>query len=298
MADKGTFIIRAVGPYRFDLSFAFYRRSRFENVDRFSDEAFVRPILLDETPILIHVPLGQDGEGNSVKVYWRSPAGRIDRRRLRRLLAGMFFLNFDLGEFYAHRLDPVMRRLTRRFAGFRPILTPTIFESAVWAIMGQQVNLQFAYRLKSRLVEKVNRSFEIDGERYRLFPTASDVARLTMPTLRAMQFSARKAEYLLTFARLVDDGKLDLEGLVSTDGGCAAERLQSIRGIGPWSANYILMRGAGHLDAFPLGDSGIYRAVMTQYRLKEKPDTATLLALAEHWRPYRSLASFYLWKSL
>jgi DNA-3-methyladenine glycosylase II len=210
----------------------------------------------------------------------------------------MFFLDFDLDKFYNHSPDRVMSSLIRQFPGFRPILTPDIFEAAAWAIIGQQVNLQFAYLLKSRLVEYIGRSIVIEGEKYYLFPSVSEVAGMEYKTLRAMQFSGRKAEYLLDFSRMVAGGELDLDRLAETDYEAALNRLLAVRGLGPWSANYILMRGAGHEDAFPIGDSGINQAVKNLYKLKNKPGSEYLLELSQRWRPFRSLATFYLWKSL
>ena len=298
MSSQGTFLLRPVGPYDFDLSYSFYWRSRFEMVDRFADVCFARPILFDDVPVLIKISCGKGCLIDSLRVQWFSPGEVRDRQRLRDLLTRMFCLNFDLNRFYQRRLDPVMRRLVRRLVGLRPILTPDVFEAAAWAIIGQQVNLEFAYRVKSRLVETVNRTFEIDGETYHLFPTAADIAALDLETLRSLQFSTRKAEYLLDFSRMVASGKIDLESLGSLDYDTACEKLISIRGLGPWSANYILLRGAGHLDAFPIGDSGLNRAVKTLYCLDRKPETKHLLQLGDRWRPYRSLATCYLWKSL
>lgn len=267
-------------------------------VDRFADRFFMRPMIIDGRPVLIKIPYGDNGLTSTLNVRWRSPREFAGIGRLRRALSRMFYIDFDIESFYRHPLDRVMRRLTRCFPGFRPILTPDVFEAAAWAIIGQQVNLQFAYRLKSRLVEYVDRSFVIDKTKYYLFPSASEVADIKYETLRTMQFSGRKAEYLLDFSRMAAGGKLDLEGLADLDYESALENLLSIRGLGPWSANYILMRGAGHRDAFPVGDSGINHAVRNLYGLDKKPNTELLLELGERWRPYRSLATFYLWKSL
>lgn len=267
-------------------------------VDRFADRFFMRPIAVGRIPVLIKVPYGNNGLISVLNVRWQSPCEFNEAGRLRRMLTRMFYIDFDIESFYRHPLDKVMRRLTQRFAGFRPILTPDVFEAAAWAIIGQQVNLQFAYRLKSRIVEYVGRGFIIDGTRYYLFPSASEVADIKYKTLRSMQLSGRKAEYLLNFSRMAADGRLDLEGMADLDYEPALNKLLSIRGLGPWSANYILMRGAGHHDAFPIGDSGINHAVRKLYKLDKKPDAALLLRLGERWRPYRSLATFYLWKSL
>jgi DNA-3-methyladenine glycosylase II len=290
--------MRPVGPFNFDLSFSFYRRSKFEMVDRFSDKFFIRPLLYNGKPVLIKVPCGNGTMTPRFYVRWQSPDNIEDSSGLRRHLSRMFYVDFDINEFYRHSVDQVMRGLMRRFPGFRPILTPDIFEAAAWAIIGQQVNLQFAYRLKSRLVEYINRSFVIEGEKYFLFPSASDLAGIEYRVLRSMQFSGRKAEYLLDFARMVSDGKLDLDSLIETDYETALNLLLAIRGLGPWSANYILMRGAGHKDAFPIGDSGINHAVRRLYNLKDKPKSEYLIELSQRWRPFRSLATFYLWKSL
>jgi DNA-3-methyladenine glycosylase II len=298
MKSQGSFRLKPIGPYSFDLSYSFYRRSKFEMVDRFADRFFMRPIAIDGIPILIKIPYGNDGLTSILNIKWQSPGEFDDVKRLRLMLARMFYVDFDIENFYRHPLDKAMRGLTRRFTGFRPILTPDVFEASAWAIIGQQVNLQFAYRLKSRIVEYVNRSFTIDGIKYYLFPSSSEVADMKYKTLRSMQFSGRKAEYLLEFARMVSNGELDLEDLAELDYEPAQEKLLSIRGIGPWSANYILMRGAGHRDAFPIGDSGINHAVRNLYGLDKKPDIDLLLELGERWRPYRSLATFYLWKSL
>lgn len=298
MKQQGSFVLDAVGPYDFGLSFSFYRRSKFESIDRFGDNCFVRPLLLGDIPVVVSIEACPGARSKKVMVRWRSPKRIGDPDGLALLVRRMLCLDVDLRAFYRHDLDPVMKKLTRTYPGFRPILTPNIFEAAAWAIIGQQVTLHFAYMLKGRLVEKVNRSFKIDGESFRLFPSAEDIAGLDHDTLRGMQLSTRKAEYLLGFSRSVAAGEFDLGGLRSLDYDTAVGKLLAVRGIGPWSANYILMRGAGHMDAYPIGDSGINRAVKELYRLKKKPDVKRLNTIGDNWRPYRSLACFYLWKSL
>ncbi len=298
MSAKGTFRLKPTGPYSFDLSSSFYRRSKFEMVDKYAERAFMRPLSFESCPVLINIPYGNGSMTSSLNIEWQSPMDVADPRGLRRKLAKMFCLDFDLERFYRHRLDKVMRGLTRKFIGFRPIQTPDVFEAAAWAIIGQQVNLQFAYRLKSRLVQYIGRTFAVDGSEYFLFPTAEEIAGIDYDTLRSMQFSGRKAEYLLDFASMVAEGSLDLATLAELDYDTALGKLLEVRGLGPWSANYILMRGAGHQDAFPIGDSGINHAVRKLYGLDKKPEVGYLLELSEKWRPYRSLATFYLWKSL
>lgn len=286
------------GPYDFASSINFYKRSRFESVAGYSDADFVRTMNTDDGPVIIQVPANQADSIRRFSIAWRAPYHLTKIEALRRRLTRMFYLDFDLESFYRSRLDSIMHKLIRRFSGFRLVLTADIFEAAAWAIIGQQVNLRFACSIKDRLSQVAGGQFSVNGRTFRLFPTASAIAGLEMKSLKSMQLSQRKAEYLRDFSHLVSTGELDLDGLTKADADTAAASLQRIRGIGPWSANYILMRGSGHPDAFPFGDSGINRAVMTHYRLAAYPDEKYLRKLSEKWRPYRSLAAFYLWKSL
>lgn len=298
MIKNGTFRLRPKGPYDFKLSLAFYRHSRFECLDSDDTARFGRLLLLDGAPVVIRAIPDAGSTSNGLRVDWQSMNGEVDRKKLRRLVNRMFYTDHNISDFYRHRHDPVMRGLIRRFRGFRPILTANVFEAAAWAIIGQQVTLHFAFMLKTRLKRLADRAVVVDGRRHFLFPTAEDIANLDHRTLRSIQLSQRKAEYLRDFSRMVADGRLDLEHMESMDYETVYEKLISIRGLGPWTANYILLRGTGHPDAFPIGDSGINRAVRTLYGLSKKPDTDFLLELGERWRPYRSLATFYLWKSL
>lgn len=298
MHEQGTFRLRPKGPYDFGLSLAFCRRSRFECLDSDDTANFGRLLLLDEVPVVIRVAPDGRPKADGLRVDWYSKNGPVDRKRLRRLISRMFYTDYDINDFYRHRHDPVMRGLIRRFRGFRPILTASVYDAAAWAIIGQQVTLHFAFMLKTRLKKLTGRAVTVDGRRHYLFPTAEDIAKLDQQTLRSIQLSERKAEYLLGFSRMVADGRLDLENMGAMDYETAYDKLISIRGLGPWTANYILLRGTGHGDAFPIGDSGINRAVRTLYGLSAKPDTDFLLEMGERWRPYRSLATFYLWKSL
>lgn len=298
MSANGRFLIKSNGPYNFVSSSAFYRRSRFEIDDRFDDNLFVRTFRHENYPILIKIDANKNKGRNSLLIKWFSPLSKIDTRGLRHHLAKIFYLDFPLKDFYNHRLGNVLGKLIKKYPGFRPIMAPSAFEAAAWSIIGQQVNLAFAYSLKKRLIKAVNRKFVIDRQHYYLFPEPGDVAKFRYNELQAMQFSRRKAEYLIDFARMVDSGKIDLDHLGTLDYEYAVEKLLMIRGIGPWSANYILLRGTGHCDAFPIGDSGLNQAIRRLYNLTQAPKPKFLAELSEKWRPYRSLATYYLWKSL
>ena len=177
--------------------------------------------------------------------------------------------------------------------GLRIPLTATVFESIAWAIVGQQVNLAFAFRLRRALVELASGTGDLVPH-----PDAAQVARLDYADLTARQYSRRKAEYLIDTAGLIAGGALDAEGLPGQKPGEVRERLLAIRGFGEWSTNYVMMRGCGFEDCLPLGDTGVTTSLQRFFKLDHRPDRRETEELMRRFEPYRSLATFHLWMRL
>jgi len=211
-----------------------------------------------------------------------------------------FDLSRDLAPFYAMaERDSLLQRTIRPFYGLRLVGIPDLFEALSWGIIGQQINLAFAHTLKRRLVEACGEYLDIGGERHWLFPPAERVAELPAAALQELQMTGRKSEYLIGTARLIAEGRLSKE-LLAQAGSCAeAERmLTGIRGIGPWTANYVLMRCLRMPAAFPVGDVGLQNAVRQLAGMDRKPTQEELYRLAAGWTGWESYATFYLWRML
>ena len=185
--------------------------------------------------------------------------------------------------------------LVARRRGLRIPQTPTVFEGLVWAIVGQQVHLAFAYRLRRRLIELCGPA---TAEGLRAHPTAREVAALDYADLRARQFSRRKAEYVIDAARLAAAGHLELEELVRKSAPRAAAALEELRGVGEWTVQYVLMRACGFADCVPAGDAGLVSALSRFHALEARPDAAATRRMMEPLAPHRSLATAHLWASL
>lgn len=184
--------------------------------------------------------------------------------------------------------------LLRGRRGARMPLSGGLFECVVWAIVGQQVNLAFAYTLRRRLVR-------LCGDPVGALiahPTAEQVAGLDYDDLKPLQFSRRKAEYLIDTARLIASGELDLTALGAQPIGEIRKTLLAVRGFGPWTVEYVLMRGYGFADCVPVGDAGLVAALRGFFDLDERPDTTQTLELMAPFAPWRSLASYHFWQSL
>jgi AraC family transcriptional regulator of adaptative response / DNA-3-methyladenine glycosylase II len=165
------------------------------------------------------------------------------------------------------------------------------FEMAVRAILGQQVSVRAASTLSGRLVHEFGAPAEVAlrGITHH-FPAAS---RLADADVQRIGIPGSRAETIRGLARAVADGSLSLDGAGDLNADVAA--LVRIKGIGPWTAQYIAMRALGRRDAFPAGDLGIRKALARKGR---KPTEAQVVRIAESWRPYRSYAAMHLWNSL
>ncbi|HUG14891.1 MAG TPA: Ada metal-binding domain-containing protein [Thermomicrobiales bacterium] len=177
--------------------------------------------------------------------------------------------------------------------GLRVPLVADPFDGLVWAVVGQQINLAFAYTLRRRLIERA--SHEVAHGLW-LPPSPQGVAALEPADLTALSFSRAKASYIIDAAREVAEGRLPLDDMAHASATRIERSLRAVRGIGPWSAHYLMMRSFGFLDCVPVGDTGLTSGLQRFFALEQRPGREETLALMERFSPYRSLATFHLWQ--
>jgi 3-methyladenine DNA glycosylase/8-oxoguanine DNA glycosylase/AraC-like DNA-binding protein len=190
---------------------------------------------------------------------------------------------------------PTLAALVDGRRGLRIQLARDPFDCLLWAIVGQQVNLRFAYTLRRAVFALAG---EPAGDGLLAPPTPQEVAALDAADLTRRQFSRSKAEYLLAAARAVAAGELPLRAMAAWTAPRVEAALLARRGLGPWSTHYVMMRGFGLADCAPVGDSGLSRGLVRFYGLPAPPTGAEVLRLLEPFRPFRSFATTHLWKSL
>ena len=169
------------------------------------------------------------------------------------------------------------------------------FSALVAAIVGQQISVQAADAILTRVADRL------------VVPAAAGAAddygfepqhflASTPEGLREAGLSRAKARYVLDLAARLANGRLDLEGLASLSDDAAVAELTTVKGIGRWTAELYLLFSLGRSDILPAGDLGIRKAVQRLDRLPDMPDEDTVRRRGACWRPYRSLATLYLWR--
>ena len=209
------------------------------------------------------------------------------------LVVGLLGLDEDTTAFSRLAKKLGLARLVAGRQELRISQTPSVFDGLLWAIIGQQINFTFACLLKRRLIERVSSTFV--GGLYAP-PTPAAVAALEPADLLPLQFSRQKANYVISTARLVTEGKLDLTALRTMSATRAERTLLAIHGLGPWSVNYLMMRSLGFPDCVPLGDTGVTSGLQALLKLEERPDIDGTRRLMAMFSPYRSLATTHLWQ--
>lgn len=229
-----------------------------------------------------------------------TPGGKSVRAEIAAYIQEWFDLERDLRPFYMlAKTDRLLSGPVFDFYGLRVIGIPDLFEAIAWGILGQQINLTYAYTLKRRLVESFGKYVEWDGIKYWIFPSPEEIAKLSVEDLAGLKMTTKKSEYLIDVAKLITNKELTKEMLLETGDLKKAEKmLVNIRGIGPWTANYVLMRCLRFPSAFPIDDVGLQNAIKLSLGLEKKPAKEEILKLSSTWTGWESYATFYLWRLL
>jgi DNA-3-methyladenine glycosylase II len=281
--------------YRHADAFAFHGRDAdalAEDVD--ADTGRIRKgVLLDGVPTVLDITLHAHRAECVVDSDGAAADATAADRAIHDALVNMLGLRIDPAPFeHAVRDDALFGPVVARQPGLRVIQSATVFEALTWAIIGQQINLPFAIALRRTFVKLAGRAH---SSGLWCYPEAADVARLDTAQLTSRKFSGAKAETLLRFARLVADGSLSLAR--TADAADVSERLLAVKGIGPWTVNYALLRGWGYADCSLHGDVAVRNAI-GRLLGTARPDLREAEAFLQAYRPHRTMAAAYLWASL
>lgn len=280
------FEIAPEGPYSLAQSMRFLEGFAPAAYEGDGSESLRLAFVADGGDEVAGVEIGSEGGAVVGEVY-----GSVDVEVARRQVERILSLDVDGGGFAeVGERDAVVARLQRRYPGLRPVLFYSPYEAAAWALIGHRIRIVQAAKIKASMARELGESVEIRGEREHAFPGLSRLSQLE-------DFSGlfgRKVEYLRRLGLEASTGKLDAGRLRDMSVREALEDLKELPGIGGFSAELVLLRGAGELDYLPVNEPRLARAVALAYGLDGPPGTGELAEMAEGWRPYRTWVSVYL----
>ncbi|MEO7990531.1 MAG: DNA-3-methyladenine glycosylase [Chryseolinea sp.] len=282
--------------FSFDLALSFLKRSPRELLHTLEGDKVFKALRIDNVDVLISIH--QEEKDLLIKFLSAKPNATVKAGALE-YIREWFDLETNLKPFYIMaKKDELLAPLVKEFHGYRIVGQPDLFESLVWAVLGQQINLAFAYTLKQRFVEQFGESQEYKNQKYYVFPKPEVVARLTDNDLLPLQFSRQKSKYVVLIAQAFMNGEVSKEKLKGLSLVDAKEKLMKIKGVGNWTANYALMKTFRYPDAFPLEDVGVHNAIKNQMKLKSKPSLDRVKKIFKKYKGWEAYATLYLWKSL
>ena len=200
----------------------------------------------------------------------------------------------DLQGFYQlTRKNAKVNLLANSFIGLKPPRFPSIFEALINAFACQQLSLAVGITLLNRLSEAYGASIKGRGELVHAFPGPGDLAGAKLSDLRELGFSSNKALAITALAQSILRNEVDLESLTGMNDQEAVDELRKMRGVGRWSAEYVLLRGLRRLTIFPGDDVGAQNNLQQFLSLREKPDYETIQRMLLRWKPYGGFVYFH-----
>src|SRR4051794_28277941 len=281
-------VLRPLGPFSLGAAAAFLHA--FAPVDAGAREDVLELVLRvpgSWSPVVAEVR----AEGDAVGVRLHGP-GAGDPDAARGEVARVLALDVDATDFPAlGERDPVVGALQRRAPGLRPVLFPSPYEAAAWAVLSQRTRGAQAVALRRRLAADHGDAVTAPGGVHHAFPAPARLAGLPadVPGLPAV-----KAERLRALGAAAGAGDLDPGRLRALGPDRALEALRALPGIGPFGAELVLLRGAGEPDAFAAHEPRLHAAVRAAYGLDAGAGMDVLRAVADGWRPFRTWVAFLL----
>ena len=293
------FVLDLPRGYRAGETLRYLGRDPESRSERVMGASFGKGVRLDGRPALLTVEVERGAA--RCRIETPGPLSPAAAARAHTAALRLLGLALDPAPFERRvRRTPELARLIAGRAGLRLPLAAEVFEGLTWAIVGQQVNLAFAATLRRRVVELCGEPIPGAANAGPILapPSPAAVAGLAPRELTSRQFSGRKAEYLIDTARAIAAGELPVERFPEEPAPLVERRILAVRGLGPWTAQYVMLRACGFADCVPVGDSGLAAGLVRFFALDHRPGPEETRELLAPFAPFRSFATAHLWASL
>jgi len=280
--------------YRRDDVLAFHGRDTLALSEQITPTTLRKGIVQDGAAVLLDVVFDDTQASCRAEIDGDEAPGM--REQLHGALLNILGLRIDPAPFaQLVARDALIAPLLQANPGLRIVQSASPFEALTWAIIGQQINLSFAIALRRTFIEQAGRRH---SSGLWCYPEAADVAKLNVEDLTSRKFSRAKADTVLRLAQLVDGGQLSLALPASGEVEAISQALLAVKGIGPWTVNYALLRGYAYADCSLHGDVAIRAALQKLLGEESKPEMARTEQWLRQYRPHRTMLAAHLWASL
>jgi len=291
-----TFFLIPRPPFRLDLTVWTLRRRPDNAVDRWDGQSYRRVLPLSRGAVEVLVKQIGVPDAPKLKIVVTGQSLPNDTKAvvvpiLQRLLG----LNADLDRFYRFAArHKALHTLATRFQGMKPPRFASIFEGLINAIACQQLTLTVGIQLLNRLARAWGSEFDADNTLAHAFPRPEDLVKASPASLREIGFSRQKGRAMIDLAHAITEEGLDLESLENLSDEAALARLQHLRGVGRWTAEYVLLRGFGRVHVFPGDDVGARNNLQKWLRLPKPLDYDGVVRALGCWKQFGGLIYFHL----
>lgn len=287
-----SFTLHPVAPFRLDYTVSALRRRSKNNVDLWDGQRYTRLLVMENMPVKVVV---EQNKKTELTISIKSEYAEVFQNQIAHETENLLGLNCDMQDFYhiAQR-DPQLNPLVLQFKGLKPPRFPSVFEALVNAISCQQISLDAGLQIQNRLAEFL--SLRITEKEHLLyaFPRPNEVANCSVPTLKKIGYSTHKSEALIRLATAIMNNESHFKSLENKSNNESINFLCDFKGIGRWTAEYVLLRGLGRIDTFPGDDIGAQNNLYHFLHLDKKPDYKKIAEITAKWSPYAGLVYFHL----
>lgn len=302
MENTLTRVIKPTAPYDFELTAGQpnYSRDQEFKTEDYIDGSYFRLLDLGDKTALASV--SSQGTADYPQLGLTLTGENLtdaDADRAAKQISWLLGCDQDLRPFYdAVGDDPVLSDVVEQFYGYHNTRTGSVFEALVQAVMGQQIATTVARIVRNLLIQTYGVRGTVDGREWYAFPRADALAAAEVADLRQLKLSVRKSEYIRGIAQAALESPDEFEGMHDLSDEEVVKRMVALRGVGQWTAQWVLVRALARPDGFPIGDLALRRTVASLYFDGAEINDAELLEFSHRWSPWRSYATAYLFAAL
>lgn len=287
-----SFLLQPVQPFRLDYTVWALRRRSKNIVDLWNEKRYVRLFFIENQLIKVSI---EQKNAKEILVSTNKKINQKTKVELTRLLEMMLGLNWNLRGFYRiAKHDSHLSPLMIEFKGLKPPRFPSVFEALVNAISCQQLSLDAGLQIQNRFAQYIGKNIRDSDGTFYAFPIPDDVANCSISELKKLGYSTNKSKTLIELSSRIISDKTLFNNLEEKANDEIVKFLCQFKGIGRWSAEYVLLRGLGKIEMFPGDDVGASKNLQILLHHKNKLDYQQISKITKKWFPYAGFIYFHL----